>query len=306
MSHRAAFTLCLVLGLQASALGNPAGQDPLQLEVRSWCEPEVVAIGEPFTLAIDVEHPAGGRVTFEVEDLDLPDTWWIEEPRRVVSLALDDEPGRKFSRARWRLAGIEPGEHALPLGGLVYHIDGMRNTREVPAALITLRGELAEGEDLPRSLAGFHEPPTGGKTSLPWRWVFYPLFGMLIGLILWGLRRSKEIVESRGPSPLQSLSALDPCDETMQRQSFFVLSRAVRETFDRELGAQLDGLTDEEWIEANDDWAGDGNARFERAALFLRSCERVKYGAETPTRWAVEEALKEARELCESSTGGEA
>jgi len=303
----------LLLGLAPLAR---AAQGDAALESR--CTPSEVHIGEPFTLQVDVLHDEDTRVLLdpprvlsadELGDIELGDRWVLLEDRSVVSLPIEGEPGRILTRARWRLLGLEPGAHELLAIGADTIRSGASARLEAAPVILNVLPELAEGEDEARALLGFREdaPVIAGPLD--------PLFGLargalLAGIALWlglavfaiglalVLRKRGRRAARDEPTALERLAAIDPADPEGAREGYFRLSRVVREELDQRAGGSLEGLTDEEWIARRREGNVLPAAQLERAAKLLRACEEVKYGAGMPTRWAVEEALAEARELC--------
>ena len=308
----------------APGLARPAAAQVPDTSLEAWCEPAQVAIGEPFTLYLDALHPSEQRIFFDQPaDGDADDFglgWVVLEGRSVRRLSIADEPGRSLTRARWRLMALEPGELGLAAVGADSVLAGAIQRLDPVAASIHVRAELAEGEDVPRPPVGLREPPAPFGSSL------YRGLLALLGLFLvlsarwwwraWRfLRRGSGARAEAGPSPLERLAAVDVGGEGVQRETFFLLSHLVREALDAECGveagagagpASLDGLTDEEWIAARRERNGIAPERLERAARLFAQCEDVKYGGREPTRWAVEEALQEARSLCAAGAAREA
>ena len=130
LAGRTSRALCLVL------LSAPVWS--AELEVSARVEPEVVHIGEPFSVVVDVVHDRGQVPRFET--FQPGELWWEQAPRRVVTLELRDQPGRSLTQLRYSLVGIEPGEQTLelPTGS----IDGLEvATRvEVPAVQLRILG----------------------------------------------------------------------------------------------------------------------------------------------------------------------
>lgn len=272
-------------------------------EVSVRVEPATLAMGEPFVVTVDVVHDRGDAPRFG--PLELEEGWWQERPRRVLTLPLDDAPGRALTQARYFLAGYVPGEHELALPPARITGGVAARTLELEPARLEIRGELAEGEDAPRPLAGFRPPPPARTPAS--RLVLGLLSaGLALGLGLLGVgvyrwRQEREPTR-RTParSALDELLALDPSEAVRAREAFALASRALREGIDAELGEHLDGLTDEEWIARR----GTGTARLARVAELLRSAERVKYAQEVPTRFAVEELREATRAALAQSEGG--
>ncbi len=284
--------LCLVL------LAAPVRS--AELEVSTRVEPEVVRIGQPFSVVVDVLHESGQSPRFEA--FQASDLWWEEAPRRTVTLELRDQPGRSLTQLRYSLVGIESGEQTLELPS--GSIDGLEAVKrvEVPAVHLTIQGELAEGEDAPRDLAGFPEAPEARPSAMTLAAFGAGVVALAAALLatVYLVRRALRGASSPRPhvrSAVEELMAFDSREESRAREAFALASRAVREAIDRDLGEALPGLTDEEWIDRRASEEPIAGHRIARACELLRSAERVKYGMEQPTRWAVDEVLGEAREV---------
>ena len=300
-----------IIGLLGSlVLAGPfASAGELELSVR--VQPEVVRIAEPVSVTVDVVHDRGEAPRFAA--FQASDVLWEGAPRRVVTLDLDDEPGRALTQLRYSLVGIEPGEQAVELPGAMIEEQGAIRTVAVPPAEFRILGELAEGEDEPRPLAGFPESPEARPSAMSLAalaagLLFLGFWGALSVFLVFRLGRRGGSPVARKESAVAQLLELGSVDEAQARDAFGLASRAVREALDLELGEALPGLTDEEWVERRSVAKALPPARLERAAALLRTAERVKYGMEQPTRWAVDELLTEARGIvtADPSQGGEA
>ncbi|MBI5363056.1 MAG: hypothetical protein HZA53_07735, partial [Planctomycetes bacterium] len=105
------------------------------------------------------------------------------------------------------------------------------------------------------------------------------------------------------PTPLARLDALAArlaAEPESSRAIVFELSRLVRGAVDAFLAVDRSGCTDEDWTHAvKDDERVPLGVRNTSARL-LASAERIKYAQETPTRFAVDEFLKDARAAIEA------
>ncbi len=298
--------LVLLAALQAA--GAP-GSAP---EASAWVEPERVAIGEPFTLALDVLAGPDERVLLdppaaEPEGFGLG--FAVVEPRRVVRLDAGDGSGRVLTQARWRLFALEPGRLALTTPGADVLHGGSARRVEAREATIEVEPALAEGEDAPRPLAGFREPPP----PAPRRWRGLLAGGAaLLGLALVGgvgalaLRGRGRALAPAPPTPAERLARLDADDDAARQDLHRELARCVREALDAAAGVRLAGCTDEEWAARQRELGRVPVPALERAAGLLAACGEVRYAGASATRFAAEERLAEARALCaEAAAAGE-
>ena len=269
-----------------------AGEPVCTLEAR----PTEVAIGEPIEWILTVRHPARDAVRLANDDpLPDDDTWVLVDGPRVST----ERAGARgaTTRIRWTVFSLESGERALP--EIVARLASGGELRATCPGPITVRGELAPDEDVPRPFTAFHqvEERTGGGRSLA-----AAIAALVAGfVVLWlVLRRRRAPGPASVPTPLEQLDALgaQPADDPgVARALVFELSSLLREAVDRRLAVARPGLTDEEWLAAvrPSDALGAGTA--ERLEHLLGSCEDVKYGSRVPTRFAVAEALDEARQV---------
>lgn len=277
-------------------------------EASAWVQPDRVAIGEPFTLSLDILTGPEQRVLLddpEGESDDFGLGFAVVEPRRLVRLPAGDAEGRVLTQARWRLVALEPGVLELTAPGADVFLDGTALRLEPSTTTIEVRPELAEGEDSPRPLAGFREPPA----DVPRRWrgvllLLVALGGVLVlglglGAVAAATGRRRAAVAGRPPTPLERLAALDPADEAACSELHHELARCVREALDQAAGVSLAGLTDEEWLARHEGLLRIEPSRLERAGRLLEACASVKYAGAGATRFATEERLAEARSLCD-------
>lgn len=261
--------------------------------------PAQAELGEPLELTLELVHPSDVRMRID-ELVRLDDPWLLLEERRVRTRPFEGRPGFSVTTARWGVCALDVGEHELVVGGADYDWkDGPRRV-EAPPVQVTVRGELADGEDAPRPTVGFREPPPEEAPRTRALLAVLALGAFAgAGLLVWiALRRGRREPIAPSPTPRQRLLALRADGSEGFAELYYALSHALREVIDEQLGEPLAGCTDEEWIARRRARRGDLSPELvERAATLLGACERVKYGAEVPTRWAADEALGAAREL---------
>ena len=257
--------------------------------------PSEVEIGEPVTVELVVRHGVDQRVDLQAARLVPDDSWVLLEAPRVVR-ALQN--GETTTRATFTVLSLEPGTRA-------FHVDKLKLGGALLASqptTLAVRAALAPGEDAPRPHTGYREPRpfAGPRSVVPAALVLG--IAALLAIALWVWRRSSR----KAPEPVrvvtarERLAALGQAREpAAARAAFFECTRLLRETTDRRLARELDGLTDEEWLAATPAalLRPDVHAGLER---FLRRAERVKYGLEAPTGFAVEEAVREVNELIDA------
>jgi len=271
--------------------------------------PAQAELGEPLELTLELVHPSDVRMRID-ELVRLDEPWLLLDERRVRTRPFEGRPGYSITTARWGVCALDVGEHELAPGGADYDWkDGPRRV-EAPPVQVTIRGELAEGEDAPRPTVGFREPPPEEEPRTRALLAVLALGAFAAaGLVVWlARRRGRREPLAPPPTPRQRLLALRADGSEGFAELYYALSRALREVIDERLEESLAGCTDEEWIARRETRGGELPAELvERAAALLRACERVKYGAEVPTRWAADEALGEARELAAAleGSGGE-
>jgi hypothetical protein len=289
--------------LASSAFAQESEAPPVT--VTSYFSPESAEMGQPLILELRCVHRSDLRLRIDELDLEGEEEWLLLEERRILTRPDSTSPGFSVTLASWGIAALEPGEHELQPAGGEFEWEGTRQHFEAPLAKVEVRGALAEGEDVPRPTIGFRDPPEERESPTA---LILAAFLVGIGVISWLgyriFRRSRSVEPPAPPGPLERLTALNAADPAEHRELYFHLSRAVREAIDTRAGEDLSACTDEEWILRRSGEAAE-EGPIERAAELLRGCEPIKYGAETPTRWAVEEALGEARSIVAACEGGE-
>jgi hypothetical protein len=290
----------LVLGFLAA----PLAQDG---EVRAqWrCEPGTVAVGEPFELVLELDHPASvspGELTAGTPALD--ESWVVLGELPVTSAAEGD--GVRTRRA-WRVASLEPGERALA-DSLSRVALAQRVTRiQVGDAHVRVSGILAEGEDAPRPLREFPDGFGGEDQAREGRgwiaWLALALLACGAGVLAWRLRRKTFAL--RPATALERLGELERSfEDGRAREGCYELTRLLRTAADDLRRKPRSGLTDEEWLaEITASLEVPRNAVGELAAVFERAA-RVKYAGEAPTSWSMQETFQRARAALEVLVAG--
>lgn len=299
-------------------------------------EPAEVEIGEPVEWVLDVVHPASARVRPLDKSLAVaakPATTTPAshgaQPTTPSAVPADDaksaaaerawvkvgdttwtrttdpaDPTRVHTNARFRAIALEGGDLAAPAMAIEL-VDGANASELAPESLpVHVRGALAEGEDAPRPMLGFRDVPADLGPVKRGPWVLAALVAVVVAaLATWLLARKKKAPAPAPPTPIARLDELARAfasDVADGRATVYALSRLVRETVDAFVASDRSGATDDAWSAAV--------ATDERVPLGVRdastrllaSAERVKYAQETPTRFAVEELVKDARAALET------
>jgi hypothetical protein len=265
--------------------------------------PAAAKTGEPVEFLLDVVHPAGARVRFPEKQAE--SRAWVLLGERTATRAPDPaDPALEHTVARWTAMALEAGESAPPPLELEI-VEGATVTKLAVEALpVQVLGALAEGEDAPRPLLGWRAVPADLEPARPALWIALAIALGAIASAFWLLfLRRKRPAPARVPTPLERLDELAArfaSDPESARDRVYDLVHLVRDSVDGFLHEHRAASTDEAWSAAV---AGDERVpvgvRNACARLVARS-ERIKYAAETPTRFAVEEDLKDARAALEA------
>jgi len=255
-------------------------------------EPEAVRIGEPVTWTLLVEHDVDERVVI-ADDAVPPDDSWVllEGPERVR--VRDGEVA--FTRLEWRLFSLEPGTRQLPPLAISLS-SGLE--LEALAGAVEVAGELAPDEDAPREvLLPLEAPADQGAAS--WTPLLLVAGGLIGALALVSLRRRRGSgdagadLASADLVPLETLLADGVAPVALAAE----LSQRLRTRVDALQAAPRPGLLDEEWLRAVEDGGGFAASRLEVLTRLLSWADRVEFAAEQPSRFALEETVREADAL---------
>jgi len=213
-----------------------------------------IALGDPFTLVISIEHPS-------------LDTYALPESLPVAPLTLRGPP--QVSRAK-------AGDHArttftIPLTdyrtlepqipALTFAVDGPDGPREfsLPTQPLELRSLVAEehAPTVERAHHGPKQPVPVVVRSFLWAWIAGGLVFAAAGLYAWSrYRKHREALLAAPPPPptpeeeamgrLSSLKRRAPWDRGLARPAVFELSEIVRDYLGKRLEfPALDLTTDE-------------------------------------------------------------
>jgi hypothetical protein len=159
--------IALLLALAAAPQEEPA------VHARFTCTPERVEVGEPFELALELDHPVGASAfSLGGAELELDDSWIVLDRQREAPRLAPDDDRRRITRRTWTVASLEPGTRMLADALSVLVSDPAIASVDASRTAVEVAGLLAEGEDAPRPLRGFPEgfgQATEPRPS-PWRW----------------------------------------------------------------------------------------------------------------------------------------
>ena len=279
---------------------------PAQEQVGAhWEGPtERVEVGQPFEARLVAEHPRSLRVALAGDGF-MPDpaSWLVLEDRGARTRAHPDDPERALTTHVWELCSLEAGQREIEGPYLeVEQPEGGRIVKLEPLA-VDVRAVLFPEEDAPRELVGISAALPARRSAAAWPWVLGALL-IAAGVLAWlARRRARRSVPESEPSAAVRLAALEtrPLDSPQSVQAaFYEVSHVLRGEYDRALGRDLAGLTDEEWLAASSaemSRLGQGEEQRARLAELLQACGEVKYGQSRPTHWAAQETISRARDL---------
>lgn len=290
-------------GAAATAPEKSAAQESVR--VRLECQPSRVEIGQPVEWILTVEHPR--EIAVKVPELNLAadDTWVMLGERSVVNDPRASSEESVETRVTWRMLSLESGARTLPPIEISYERDGTPHTAAAAPTVLDVRGELGPDEDAPRPMKGFLPAPAGAEAERLWTWI--AVLAVLSALALvaaWIVRRSR-----KKPAPLARATALDRLadlerglglDPSAGRAITYSTSMLLRESVDAFARESRAGLTDLDWIERIEHDERLPLGVRSASARILRESEQVKYALHVPTRFAVEEMLRDARNALEA------
>ena len=259
--------------------------------------PSELAIGQPARARLVVEHVPAQRPDLGALELALDDSWLVLDPGAPVTVA--GPAGRATSERTWTFFSLEPGAREWP--ALRVPLAGGQELEVAPVSL-AVSGELAQGEDAPRPMPGFHAIDERAGPLRPAHWLVVALALTLLAAGFVARRRRGRRAGSAppAPGPLERLAGLRPADWTAAGAASdyaFGLSGLLHEVAARGVEGLARGASDEElvaWLrERGGRSAGDLDAL---AALFER-CAAIKYGGERPTRFALDDLARGGEEL---------
>lgn len=274
-------------------------------EVRAGEGPtEKVEVGQPFEARLVAEHPRAARVALAGDGFAPdPDSWLVLEDRGARTQAHPSDPERALTTHVWELCSLEAGQREIEGPYLEISLEGAGKIVQIEALAVDVRAVLFPEEDAARELAGISAALPDARSASAWPWVLGALL-LSAGAFAWvAWRRARRSVPEPAPTAAVRLAALEtrPLDSPQSVQAaYYEVSHVLRGEYDRALGRDRAGLTDEEWLAASSaevSRLGQGEEQRARLAELLHACGEVKYGQSRPTHWAVQETIGRARDL---------
>ncbi len=278
--------------------------------------PSEAAVGEPVEWILAVDHPVRARIELAAEDplaslAEIDRLSWavVSGPVREVQ---DLGAGRSRTRLRWRVLSLEGGERALPE---IVVRDESGATATASGGHLEVWSDLAEGDDAPRAMAGLHDVERKDALVGPFQvLVALAILAALAVCALWWRargRRTRALPVATPSERLARLRAELPSTPEGSRAFAFELGQILRLAVQQQLGRDLGGLAEEEWLAlARSSLPADALGELEG---LLGALSRVKYAGEIPTRFRIEELCATAASLlakidlvAKSATGGPA
>ncbi|MFT5286365.1 MAG: hypothetical protein ACI8TQ_002533 [Planctomycetota bacterium] len=274
--------------------------------------PKAVEVGEPMTWELEIHHPRELVPILPSMDLGLGPHWVVLEELGVVAEASPDqidELGFWITRKRWVVMCLATSQK-LPSMEIFF------GEGEGALSVLTSENELAVktvlglGDQFPRGAKGFRDVEGSLESeSPPWWIIGAGVTGLLvIGWWLIGRKRGTGVAEVKA-APLDQLASIEqalPDDLQALQALHYRLTALVREAADQRLGQSNSGSTDGEWLEQIRGGNGIGSEVEQHLAKVIEAAETVKYAGVRPSKYAIEETLKAARDALEGlqSSGG--
>lgn len=281
------------------ALSAWSGEVRAHLQV----EPASVEIGEAVRWTLVVEHPT--RAKFALPDWkDLPREWALVEALGVRRDADPNAADRTITRASWLVMSLDAGEVSVPALQLDVEEAGEHQKIDVAAQKLHVAHALNEGEDAPRASKGFRPTPVVHVWSFRGIVSALVLIAILavVALVVWKRSKRKKPVALAVATPLERLAQLEQranAEPEAAREIVFALTRIVRDAVDAFSAEPRPAAPDAAWIVRveGDERVPSGVRSV--AQRLLANAERVKYAQESPTKFALAEALADARNALE-------
>lgn len=275
-----------------------------EVRARIAVEPARAQIGEPVVLSLVVERPSGVAVETPKLEPGVLGSWMFLEALGTRRDPAPEGVGSVVETTSWRAFALEGGA-ALPPLEISFTVAGQPETLVAATTAFEVPRALAEGEDSARPPKGFREPVawTGGGLKLALSGLVFAAVLVAVCAVWFVRRRQRRVPVAAGPSAGEMLSRIAATpreDSGANREVLYSVTWIVRSAIDTHVGEVRAARTDAEWLAlvAADSRVPEG-ARA-AAKRLLERAERVKYAGESPTRFATDEALADARAIVEA------
>lgn len=266
--------------------------------------PASAQVGEPVVLTLVVERPSAVAVETQKIEPGVLGSWMFVESLGTRREPKRDSPGTLLESTSWRAFALEGGA-ALPPIEVSFTADGNPQKMLAAAGTVEVARALGEGEDEARPAKGFREPVAwvGGGSRLSFAGIAV-LAVLVASIAAWiARRRKRRVPPAAGPSATELLAriAVAPNDDPgANREVLYSVTWIVRSAIDTHVGEVRASRTDAEWLSLVSADARVPEGARSAARRLLERAERVKYAGESPTRFATEEALADARAIVEA------
>ena len=302
----ASFTVCIVATAVALTLVGCYGQDEAEAGPRAFravlsLSTNIIRVGDPLTLELRVDHPAGGRLS--VPDMARGKDVIIRH-RESRTEALDADWSR--TAATFTLTSFTVGDHALPTGMVTYAVDGGDPlSTPFPAASFSVVSLLDDSYAVPRSMKGLASWP---GVFPRWMWGLAVVAALALFAAAMARRfllQPRTILHYPPPSPpheaalrrLRELLAKGWIESATAEPFYVELSGIVRSYLEERFALRAPERTTEEFIReaANSRLLSDAHQQL--VASFLEQCDLVKFARFLPASKAMRDAFQAAESL---------
>lgn len=257
-----------------------------------------VQIGQPFELAIVVEHASDTHVKLP-EPAALPRNFAFIENLGIRRRASDTDSNTTITRATWRIMALEGGTAALPALDVELDTGGLAEVLHAEGPELAVAHALNEGEDAPRPARGFRDHPdlALGTTRPLWIAAAAALVLLVVAALVF-FKRRKRIVPAPTLSPAERLLELErraEAEPQSARALTFELTTLLRTAIDDHVGEARAALLDPDWAQALASDVRVPETTRTAVVRLLADSERIKYAGETPSLLGLRDSFHQAR-----------
>ncbi len=275
----------LLLSLQGAA-----GRPVVGVDVR----PVTVVVGEPFTVRVRVQAPAGAAIRFP----DVPDSAGSVEALDPRGIADQSSAARFDQTATYRFIAWEPGRRVVPLGDVRWEHPRGNEALAVGPVFVEVTSLLPADTAalVPRAArAALDSPPAY------WRWALGALAVLVIVLLGWRAWRGRK-AQVRQPdafvdaqASFAGVDALALADAGEPGRAVLAYAEVMRAYLTRRFPQATDGLTTPEYVRSLADHALP--ILPEEVAEVLHVADAVKFAGEHVNAERVAKVARAARSV---------